>query len=218
MPRTAHLSFAFMPDSQAIEVLVGIMTTLSITSGIRVLSPGSPEIGQMIMTALATNTAWGLVDGALHLFNIQVERAREQRLQRAFGQAGTAQARRTTLAELVRDDLVRQLGDAQIGHYQLEVRALIATPHTLHIRREDLWMALRLSLLMMLSTVPTALPLVLVGDPLAAFRWSQAVSVGIMFALGIPVARWVGIRPWIGGALFALLGTVITAVCIALGG
>ena len=70
----------------------------------------------------------------------------------------------------------------------------------------------------LLSVAATALPLVLIDDPLAAFRWSQAVSVGIMFALGIPVARWVGMRPWMGGALFAALGSIITFVCIALGG
>lgn len=218
MPSPAQMSFAFMPDSQAIEVLVGIMTTLSITSGIRVLSPGSPEIGQMVITALVTNTAWGMVDGVFHLFNIQVERAREQRLLSTFNQADTAQTRREALAELAPQALVHALDDAQIRAYQLSSQMPVASPHALHIQREDLRMALRLWSLMVLSTVPTALPLVLIDDPLAAFRWSQAVSVGIMFALGIPVARWVGMRPWMGGALFAALGSIITFVCIALGG
>lgn len=75
-----------------------------------------------------------------------------------------------------------------------------------------------LSIEVLIGTLPPALPLLLVDAPLTAFRCSQAISVGIMFFLGTRVARWIGVSPSNGGALFALLGALITLICILMGG
>lgn len=212
------MSFNLMPDSQALQVLVGIMTTLSITSGIRVLSPGSPEIGELILTALATNMAWGVVDGVFHLFSTHVERRRTCRMVASFCRTDHPQERRQALAALAPPELVDLLDERQISDCQRVMAPQAHGQSAWHLQWSDVLMAFRIGLLLLLSTVPTALPMLLVDDPLTAFRWSQAVSVGIMFALGIPVARWTGVQPWIGGLVFALLGATITVVCISLGG
>lgn len=94
-----------MTDTLSIEVLIGIMTTLSITSGIRVLSTDSPEIGHLVAAALATNTAWGFVDGVLHLFNEQVARTRERRQQEAFVACNNAEQARVALAAWIPESL-----------------------------------------------------------------------------------------------------------------
>ena len=218
VPTPKHLPSGTMTDTLAIEVLVAIMTTLSITSGIRVMTPHSADIWPLIIAALTTNTAWGFVDGVLHLFNEQVSRTRELRLQQAFMASTSPPQRRMALTQLVPEHLSACLSDAQIHAYQ-ETLATVTVPSSLvQLRRDDCWMALRIWALMVLSTIPPVLPLVLIDAPITAFRVSQLVSVAIMFALGIPIARWTGIRPWVGGVIFAMLGTAITVICIAMGG
>ena len=207
-----------MTDTLAIEVLIAIMTTLSITSGIRVMSPHSPDIWPLVIAALTTNTAWGFVDAVLHLFNEQAARTREMRLQQAFLASTAPAQRRAALGELVPAHLSACLSDAQIGDYQQTLGAAALPTRLLHLDHSDAWAALHIWALMVLSTLPPALPLLLIDEPIRAFRVSQLVSVAIMFALGIPIARWMGIRPWVGSVLFAVLGATITAICIAMGG
>ena len=207
-----------MTDTLSIEVLIGIMTTLSITSGIRVMSPDSPEIGHLVAAALATNTAWGFVDGVLHLFNEQVARTRERRQQEAFVACTTTENARTVLAGWVPESLHTTLSDAQITHHQRALREEIRRQPRIHPSWRDIAMALRIWLLMLLSTLPPALPLLLIDAPLTAFRCSQAVSVSIMFILGVRVAKWIGIGALRGGVLFAVLGALITLICILMGG
>ena len=207
-----------MTDTLSIEVLIGIMTTLSITSGIRVMSPDSPEIGHLVAAALATNTAWGFVDGVLHLFNEQVARTRERRQQEAFVACASAEQARAALAAWVPESLHATLSDAQIAQYQQSLRPSLTGSATLLLTWADAAMAMKIWVLMLISTLPPALPLLLVDAPLTAFRCSQAISVGIMFFLGTRVARWIGVSPCKGGALFALLGALITLICILMGG
>lgn len=207
-----------MTDTLSIQVLIGIMTTLSITSGIRVMSQDSPEIGHLIAAALATNTAWGFVDGVLHLFNEQVARTRERREQATFVACTTPEHSRQAMAALVPEHLHSALSDAQIANYQEALRTEVQDKPTLHLTWEDCAMSLRIWVLMLASTLPPALPLLLVDPPLTAFRCSQAVSVAIMFVLGMRVAKWIGFSPMRGGLLFALLGATITFICILMGG
>lgn len=207
-----------MTDTLSIEVLIGIMTTLSITSGIRAMSPGSPEIGHLIAAALATNTAWGFVDGVLHLFNTQVARTRERREQAAFVACTHPAQSRQALAALVPEHLQTALSDAQIADYQQALRQDLQAAPRLHLTWTDCAMSLRIWVLLLVSTLPPALPLLVVEPPLTAFRCSQAVSVAIMFLLGMRVGQWIGISPLRGGVLFALLGATITFICILMGG
>ena len=207
-----------MTDTLAMEVLIAIMTTLSISSGIRVMSPHSPDIWPLVIAALTTNTAWGFVDAVLHLFNEQAARTRELRLQQAFVSSTSPQQRRSALFKLVPEHLSACLNDAQIQEYQQTLAAHPQPQGLLRLDRSDGWAALKIWALMVVSTLPPALPLLLIDEPLRAFRISQLVSVAIMFGLGIPIARWMGIRPWVGGVMFACLGAAITVICIAMGG
>ena len=78
--------------------------------------------------------------------------------------------------------------------------------------------ALAVCLLVFLTTFPVALPFMFMQDPAAALRTSNAVAVGMLFIAGAGYGRSVGLTPWVVGILMVLLGAVLVALTIALGG
>jgi hypothetical protein len=78
--------------------------------------------------------------------------------------------------------------------------------------------ALAVCLLVFLSTLPVALPFVIVPDPSLALRVSNAIAVVLLFLVGTEYGRAIDLAPWIVGACMVLLGAVLVALTMALGG
>jgi VIT1/CCC1 family predicted Fe2+/Mn2+ transporter len=51
-----------------------------------------------------------------------------------------------------------------------------------------------------------------------ALRVSHAVAVAMLFVLGWKIGRWSGASAFASGAVFALIGSVLAILCVALGG
>jgi len=78
--------------------------------------------------------------------------------------------------------------------------------------------ALGVFLLVFLSTFPVALPFILVREPSTAMRISNAVAVAMLFVVGREYGRAIDLSPWAVGVCMVLLGAVLVALTIALGG
>jgi VIT1/CCC1 family predicted Fe2+/Mn2+ transporter len=59
--------------------------------------------------------------------------------------------------------------------------------------------ALAVCLLVFLSTLPVALPFVVVHDPATALRVSNGVAVGMLFLVGTQYGRAIDLAPWTVG-------------------
>ncbi|MNC88772.1 VIT family protein [compost metagenome] len=86
------------------------------------------------------------------------------------------------------------------------------------LRAADWQAALAVCLLVFLSTLPVALPFVLVRDPSTALRVSNAIAVVMLFVVGTEYGRAIDLAPWAVGACMVLLGAVLVALTMALGG
>ncbi len=78
--------------------------------------------------------------------------------------------------------------------------------------------ALGVFLLVFLSMFPVALPFVFMRDAVVALRISNAIAILMLFATGYAFARITGGRPWRMGLSMVILGAVLVALTIALGG
>ena len=78
--------------------------------------------------------------------------------------------------------------------------------------------ALAVFLLVFLSTFPVALPFIVVRDPSTALRVSNAIAVVMLFLVGVEYGRAIDLRPWAIGACMVVLGAVLVALTMALGG
>jgi hypothetical protein len=95
-------------------------------------------------------------------------------------------------------------------------RAKAAAPPGLS--RDDWRGAAAVFLIVFLSTLPVVLPFVFLADAMRAMRLSNAVAVAMLFITGYAFGRQIRHRPvWIGLSM-VILGSVLVAITIALGG
>jgi VIT1/CCC1 family predicted Fe2+/Mn2+ transporter len=78
--------------------------------------------------------------------------------------------------------------------------------------------ALAVCLLVILITLPVAIPFMFMDSVAYAMRASNAVAIALLFLCGTGFGRLAGYRPLPSGFIMVLLGVVIVVFTIALGG
>ena len=62
------------PIDRNAEILFGVFMCLTFTGTMSVATAGREEVRTMLIAAIGCNTAWGLVDGVMHLLRTLVEK------------------------------------------------------------------------------------------------------------------------------------------------
>jgi len=86
------------------------------------------------------------------------------------------------------------------------------------LTRADFLGAAGVFLLVLLSTFPVIVPLMVVRETRLAMALSNAVAVLLLFILGWLLGRHAGRPGWRTGLVTVLVGLVLVVVTIALGG
>lgn len=204
------------------ELLFGLIMTLTFTlaTGIVIQEEGREGARAMLIGILGCNLAWGLIDGVLYVLGQIFERGRLRRIGYSLKQATSdVEARQLIAGEF--DDALAPLTDetTRNGLYQSiadRVRGGAVAPNRL--RREDVMGGLVAGLLVFACSFPAVLPFLFLDDPGLALRVSNAILLGLLFAVGWRAARHTLARPWIAGIVFLLVGLLLVALAIPLGG
>jgi hypothetical protein len=210
------------PGTSLSEVLFGLIMTLTFTlgAGLMIQEEGREGARQLLIAAIGCNVAWGIIDGALHLVGQLFDRGRLRRLGLAIRQASNAQAAKelvagefdelldpvTTVSE--REALYRRVAD--------NVRSQSAAPNRL--TKADMLAAMASFWLVFLTSLPAAIPFLLIDDAQLALRVSNGVLLTLLFITGYWWARYTLGKPWLVGLCFLIGGLGLVAVAIALGG
>jgi VIT1/CCC1 family predicted Fe2+/Mn2+ transporter len=101
---------------------------------------------------------------------------------------------------------------------QKRLAALPDPPLRRVIMRPDLYGAVGVFLLVLLSCVPLMIPFLFMSDPLPALRASNAVAIVMLFFGGYSFARYAGGAKVLTGLVMVVLGVVMVGITIALGG
>ena len=88
----------------------------------------------------------------------------------------------------------------------------------IHLKVSDIKKALALFCIMAISTFPLVVPFVFVNDTKLALRISNVIAIVMMFLCGWSVAKYVGFSKWAMSLVMVLIGTILVALTIALGG
>jgi len=210
------------PGSHMGEILFGLIMTLTFTlaAGIVIQEEGRAGAREMLIGILGCNLAWGIIDGVLYVLGQVFERGRFRRIGVNLRHATTAEGAR----QMVADELDESLGAVTDGPtrerlYQSiveHVRSVPATPN--RVRRQDLMGGLAAGWLVFACSFPAVLPFMFLDDPRLALRVSNAILLGLLFFVGWRAARHTLARPWIAGFVFLLIGVLLVAVAIPLGG
>ena len=210
------------PTTSLGEILFGLIMTLTFTlgAGIIIEDEGREGARQLLIAVIGCNIAWGLIDGALYLVGELFGRGRLRRIGRMIRQSPT----RTRAEALVAEELDELLGDItsdaeRAALYRRIVENVHAKPPTANaVTKDDITGALMSCLLVIVTSIPAAIPFLLFDEARFALRVSNGILLGLLFISGYLWARHTLSRPWLVGFSFLAGGIVLVLVAIALGG
>jgi hypothetical protein len=210
------------PSTSLAEILFGLIMTLTFTlgAGLIIEDEGRAGARELLIAVIGCNVAWGIIDGALYLVGQLFDRGRLQRLGLSIRRA----PHRTAAVSLVADELNPLLGDllpareAEQLYERIADNVLRSPQKPKSITREDWLGALVSFFLVVISSLPAAVPFLIIDDARLALRVSNAVLVALLFFTGYWWARYTIRKPWQAGLAFLVIGTALVVAAIALGG
>jgi hypothetical protein len=208
------------PAERLDEVLFGLIMTLTFTLGSGLTAEDGPEgVRQLLVAALGCNLAWGIIDGTMCVTSRLSQRNRRQHLlRRIHGEADGA------ALGVIRDELEETLEPLADGAAREHLYAAMlaklrrADPAPSGLRRTDLYAGVASFALVFGATFPAVVPFFLFSDKFLALRASNAVLLGLLFAVGWRWAGWIGLPRLAVAGTTTALGLVLVAAAIALGG
>jgi VIT1/CCC1 family predicted Fe2+/Mn2+ transporter len=204
------------PLDRSSEVLFGLIMALTFTTTFEVATAGQADVRTMLIGALGCNLAWGIVDGVMFVVTRTVEKSRFLSRMRAVKAAEAADAPRILEEEL--PEGWRNLLDATCIERMAARARELPLPERPGLTADDLRGGAAVCVLVFLSTLPVALPFLLLPDLFLATRVSNATALVMLFVIGAKLGRHAGRRSRLVGLTMVVLGVALSAIAIALGG
>jgi hypothetical protein len=206
------------PVDRSSEILFGLFMVLTFTGTLSVATTGRQDVKLMLIAAIGCNTAWGFVDAAMYVVRNLIVRAREA----TFAAAIRAARRPEDAHRLIANQMGPMSAGLDAAGLERAHQWILDQPAPVAGRAmltwDDLRSALGVFLLVFASVFPVVLPFFFTTDVQLAMRLSAAIAIVMMFVCGYEWGRYAGLPRWRTGIVLVLLGVVVEAVVIALGG
>lgn len=206
------------PIERISEVLFGLIMVLGFTGSMSAAQAGRAEIRTMLFGAIGCNLAWGLIDGIMYLMACLSEKGQNLRTLRAVRQAADPQRGQRAIAGALPAVVASIMQPQELERMRQQLNQLPEPPSHPRLRKDDWLGALGVFLLVFLSTFPVVLPFIFMQDASRALRVSNLIAIALLFLTGYSFGRCAALRPWRTGAVMVVIGVVMVAITIALGG
>ncbi|HEV8201969.1 MAG TPA: VIT family protein [Candidatus Polarisedimenticolia bacterium] len=210
------------PGERLGEILFGLVMvlTFTLTAGLSV-TEGREGVRALLTSAIGCNIAWGIIDGVFYVMGGLFHRGRRVRIARAIRSSADEKAAEALVASELEPTLEEVASPEERRRLYRDIVQVVrrSAPARVGITRDDLWGALASFWLVVLSTIPAALPfLVFREETRFALRVSNGLLIALIFLVGFRWARYTGGSGWRTGAALAAMGIALVAVAFALGG
>jgi hypothetical protein len=220
--RQGWVARALDPGQRMGEVLFGLIMVLTFTLSAGLSVAEGPEgVRQLLIAAIGCNFAWGIIDGVFYIMGALFERGRLSRLAQALREAPSETAATAAIAAELDGTLGSVSTEGARRNLYLDIARVVSrsSPPKTRITRADLLGALASFWLVVLSTIPAALPFLIFNDrPRFALRVSNGLLLGMLFFVGHRWGKYTGGSGWLIGLALTLVGGVLVAIAVALGG
>ena len=206
------------PIERVSEVIFGLLMAMTFIGSLSVATAGREEVRTMMITALGCNLAWGLADAVMYLVRTVTERTRNRVLLARLRGGSDAVAGQALVADALPPRIAAAAGTDGLELLRRRLAEQPAPPVQSHLGLDDFKGALGVFLLVVLATFPVVVPFMLFDQAAPAVRVSNFVALGMLFLSGWILARHAGGSRWRGGAAMAVVGAVLMAAIMALGG
>lgn len=206
------------PIERISEVLFGLIMALTFTGTLSAAESGRAEVHTMLVGALGCNLAWGFVDAIMYLMGCLAERGSDQRIAERLRSAASTEQAREIVAEALPSAVARALTSADLDRIRFDLASGGHGGSGATLATDDWLGAVAVFLVVSISTIPIVLPFLVLQDAWIALRISNAIAVSMMLVAGYAFGRVAGYRPWLTAGSMVLLGCLLVALTIALGG
>ncbi|TIL46076.1 MAG: hypothetical protein E5Y86_08160 [Mesorhizobium sp.] len=146
------------------------------------------------------------------------DRAADQRTIAKVHQAATPEEARAAIADRLPSLVASVLTPADLDRVHSTLSKVTTAKTRAGLKREDWLGAAAVFVLVFGSTMPILVPFLLVQDARTALRISNSIAIAIMLIAGYAFGHLVEYRPWWTAGSMVLLGCLLVALTIALGG
>jgi VIT1/CCC1 family predicted Fe2+/Mn2+ transporter len=206
------------PSERIAEVLFGLIMVLTFTGSLSVAEAGRDDVKVMLIGALGCNIAWGIIDGVLYLMGCLAEKGRDLMTYHAVRKTNDPQKAQQLIADALPSVLASVLQPAELAAMHQRLQKLPEPPARARLSGKDWRGGGGVFLLVFLSTFPVTIPFIFMQSALTAMRVSNATAIVMLFFTGVAYGRCVGRSPGVFGVSMVVLGLILVAVTIALGG
>ena len=212
-----HLS----PADRLAETLCGLIMVLTFTLvAARQVSEGREGVRSLLFATVGCNVAWGVIDGVLYVLTSMSQRSRRARVERAVRQTPDEAG---AVAE-IRAALDPALGGISSPADRLSFyRAMVPLirdmePRKTKVTLDEILGGLAILIVEVVCTIPASLPFLIFGERQLALRVSNATLLLLLFVAGRQWGKEINGNRFGTGLVMLLLGGLLVAVAIALGG
>jgi hypothetical protein len=206
------------PVERQMEALFGLIMVLSFTGTMSVATAARADVHEMLIGALGCNLAWGIVDAVMYVLTNLLDRGRGLRSLHEVRRARDPELARSLIADVLPPLVASVLRPTDLDYVHEQLTRLPEPPVRSRPTMADLRGAVGVFFIVFLSTFPVALPFVFIPEPQLALRVSNGIAVALLFVGGYSLARYAGLRPILTGLAMLVIGVVLVAITIALGG
>lgn len=206
------------PIDRISEVLFGLIMVLTFTGTISVATDGRQEIRDLLWAALGCNLAWGFVDAIMYLMNVLLERGHNLTVIKKIAGSTDVSASRQVLKDEIQPIITGLMKDEELDQLSERLKKLPVPSKRNLLTGHDILAGFQIFLLVFLCTLPVALPFAFLDDVAVAMRTSNGVALFLLFVGGFILAGYAGFTRVITASIYMLIGVLLVALTMALGG
>ncbi len=200
------------------EIIFGLIMVLTFTCTMSAATSGLQEVETVLWAALGCNVAWGIIDAFFYIFSVMMYRGEGLNTLHHLRNARSDEEAREVIKDALPPLMGKLMTDEHYLYFTDEVRKLPEPPKSTLITWNDVWGAIKVFLLVFLSTFPVAVPFIFIPDVLIALRVSNGVALLLLFIAGVIFGKRTRYSPFISGLMIMGIGALLVAMTIALGG
>jgi len=206
------------PLDRAEEILFGLIMALTFTCSISIAHSKVAEVRHLLIGAIGCNLAWGITGATMYLIGVLAQRNRNKAIFDYVQKSSDTEKANAFISENLPPVIASVINREEFDNLR---QRLVRLPDQLGKKKltgDDIRKAIAIFLLNTISTLPLIIPFIFIKDTSVALRTSNLVAIVMMFVCGWSVARYVGSNKWIMSMAMVIIGIILVAVTIALGG
>jgi len=206
------------PVDRVSEILFGLIMALTFTGTLSAATAGRDDVRTLLAGMIGCNLAWGLVDAVMYLMSTLAERGHNLLTLQAVHDARSPDAAHEAISASMPPLLAPLLSRDHLETLRQGLVRMPNLPPAPRLTAADWMGALGVFLLVFLSTFPLVVPFLLFTEVRLALRLSNLIAIVLLFVNGYVLAHHSGYRPFRTGLTMVLLGLLLVAITMALGG